>query len=63
MNFLERVKNLWKLSEYEAGAPQDEYKQPGTQIVTLIKKPQPSQGKVIFIPRIKERPIDKVNSI
>ena len=63
MNFLERIKNLWKLSEYEAGAPQDEYKQPGTQIVTLIKKPQPSQEKAMFIPRIKQSNIDKVNSV
>lgn len=59
MNLIQRWKNLWKLSEYEAGTPRDESTNPGTQIITLIKKPDSIQ-KAIFIPRIKVSPVDKI---
>lgn len=61
MTFIQRIKNIIELSKYEPGKPQDEYKQPGTQIITLIKKPEVTQ-KAIFIPRIPLRPIDQINS-
>ncbi len=61
MRFLSRLTNLWKLSAYEPGQPQDEYKEPGTQLSMIVKKPE--KQKAQFIPRIKEKPIDKINSI
>lgn len=61
MNSWRRLKNLWRLSEYESGKPSDEYKQPGTQIVTLVKKPETTQ-KAVFIPRRKLSPIEEINS-
>lgn len=59
MTFFQRIKNLWNLSAYEAGKPQDEYKQAGTEIITLVKKPQNKQ-KALFIPRIKEDPVKRL---
>lgn len=51
MRLMDRIKNLWELSEMEAGKPTDEYKVPGTEVITLVKKPEQS-GR--FIPRVKE---------
>lgn len=62
MRLLRRIANIWRLSELEPGRPQDEYKKPGTQVVTLIKKPENKQ-EASFIPRKKQSPIEKINSI
>lgn len=61
MNLITRLKNIWSLSEYQAGAPQDEYKIPGTQIITLTKKPE-SHRSATFIPRTPTKPIDRINN-
>lgn len=53
----ERFKRLWKLSEYEVGAPQDEYKIPGTQIITLVKKPKQD---AVFIPKVSIDPVKNI---
>jgi hypothetical protein len=63
MNFIHRIKNLWELSRYEPGQPTDEYKIPGTEIVTLVKKPEPMNQKATFIPRNPIKPIDRINNI
>lgn len=60
MNLWQRVSNLWKLSEYQAGAPQDEYKEPGTQIVTLVKKPPQIKQDAMFIPRVRISPAEAI---
>lgn len=62
MNLIARIRNIWHLSEYQAGAPQDEYKTPGTQVITLIKKPE-TERKAIFIPRTPIKPIDRINNL
>lgn len=63
MKFLQRLNNLWKLSELESGKPQDEYKEPGTELITLVKKPktQKTTQKAVFIPHIKLTPIQELN--
>lgn len=61
MSLWKRIKNLVELSNYEPGQPQDEYKIPGTQIVTLVKKQPPKSAT--FIPRKHQKPIDRINNI
>lgn len=48
------------MSEFQPGKPQDEYKVPGTQIITLVKKPVEKPQKAQFFPRIKISPVDKI---
>ena len=57
MNLIKRIKNLIELSKYEAGKPTDEYKVPGTEIVTLVKRPT---GKAVFIPFNKVSPAEEI---
>lgn len=54
MRLISRLQNLWKLSELESGQPTDEYKIPGTEIVTLVKKP------AVFIPYQKRTPAEEI---
>ena len=55
-----RLKNLWKLSEFEPNVEKEQLPV-GTKVVqTLIKKPQ---EKATFVPRTKEKPIDKVTKV
>jgi hypothetical protein len=56
MKLIARLQNLWKLSEFESGKPTDEYKIPGTEIVTLVKKP------AVFIPYQKRTPAEEIIS-
>ncbi len=56
----QRLKNLWRLSEFEPHKPTEENKVPGT-IVSMIMKRPPQKAQ--FIPRIKEKPIDKITKI
>lgn len=57
MGFWKRIKNIVELSKFEPGKPQDEYKEPGTQIITLVQKPT---QKAVFIPRLKRNPVDEI---
>lgn len=56
MNLFARLGNIWKLSEYVPGRPEEEYKTPGTVVANIIKKPQPAR----FIAFVKEDPITKL---
>lgn len=62
----QRLKNLWKLSGYEIPKASEHGKRYdelpiGTQVVTaLIKRPT---QKAQFIPRVQEKPIDKITKI
>lgn len=56
MRLIDRIRNVWKLSELETGQPTDEYKIPGSEIVTLVKKPAIIE-KARFIPFIKGDPV------
>lgn len=47
MNLWKRAKNLWRLSEYVPGQPNEEYKIPGTQIAIIVKKPEQKTAQVI----------------
>lgn len=58
-----RLRNLWRLSQFESGQPTDEYKIPGTQIVTLIKKPESVRQSAVFIPRTKVSSIEQITKI
>lgn len=60
MNLWVRIKNLYKLSEYQAGKPTDEYKEPGTQIITLTKKPDQTKQEAKFFPRIRITAAEKI---
>lgn len=62
MNLWSRIKNLAELSKYEPGKPTDEYRAPGTQIITLVQKPEVTQ-QAVFIPRRKLSPIEEINNI
>lgn len=57
MKFLQRLKNVWKLSEFEPGQPTEEYKTPGTVVSMIVKKPQ---QKTVFISRIKIDPVKEL---
>lgn len=57
MNIFQRIKNVWKLSEFEPGQPAEEYKTPGTTIAMIVKKPQ---QKAQFIPRVKVDPVQAI---
>lgn len=54
MTLFARLKNLYKLSEFEPGQATDEYKTPGTVVSMIVKKP------AVFIPRVKKDPIAEV---
>lgn len=57
MNLWQRIKNVWKLSEFEPGQPTDEYKTPGTVISMIVKKPS---QKAVFIPHVKIDPVKEI---
>jgi len=56
-----RLRNLWKLSEYEPRKLQSDPVKEGTVVAQIIKKP--TDQKASFIPRFREKPIDKVTRI
>ena len=56
-SLLSRIHNLWRLSEFEPGQPNEEYKIPGTLISMIVKKPK-QEAK--FFPRIVVSPADKI---
>jgi len=53
---LSRLRNLWRLSEFEPRKLGSEPLQSGTVVAQIIKRPQVAQ----FFPRNVEKPIDKV---
>lgn len=57
MNIVRRLQNIWKLSEYAPGKPDEEYKTPGTLVSMIVKKPD---TKAIFIPRMKKDPVKSI---
>lgn len=56
MNPFRRISNLWKLSAFEPGKPTDEYKTPGTEVSSLIKKPQ----KASFVAFNRRDPVAEI---
>lgn len=58
MRWIQRIKNIWKLSEFEPGQPNEEYKTPGTQIAMIVKKPEAKPAT--FVHYEKESPIQKI---
>lgn len=57
---LERLRRLWKLSEYDVPELGEKDFAPKTIITPLVKRPKQAAQ---FIPRIKEKPIDKINKV
>lgn len=53
----ERLKRLWKLSEFEPAEVGKKYNEPGTIMAMITKKPS---NKATFIPHIKQSPIKKI---
>ncbi len=53
MHFLQRLKNLWELSQWEPGQAEQEYKTPGTKISMIVKRPEAQ-----FIQYKKKDPVD-----
>lgn len=55
-----RLQNLWKMSEYEIPKLGERDFAPKAMITPLVKRPK---QEAQFIPRIKEKPIDKITKI
>jgi len=58
MNIFQRIKHIWKLSEYEPRIVGSEPVISGTEVAQIIKRPE--QQKAQFFPRIKVSPADAI---
>ena len=61
MNSWQRLKNLWRLSEYEPRKLGTEPVTDGTIIAQIVKRPQNTTAT--FIPRVKKTPIEQVTEV
>lgn len=57
MNLLDRISNLWKLSDYTPALPKEKFEGTPTELVHVIKKDPPKQ---VFIPRITRDPVKEL---
>lgn len=58
MKLLSRIKNLWNLSEYHPGQPNEEYKEEGSKVAMIVKPPE--KKKDVFVPRFAKDPVKAI---